>query len=83
MFLAPAFALDYGPSFTALTAAILHAIIFNGKEVWYKFKAARNQDPNIHMRMMTKYKEAPDSWYGVLFVVSIALGLAATLGFHS
>jgi len=83
MFLVPTFALDYGLSFTELTAAIVHAIIFNGKEVWYRFKAARTQEPNIHMKKMTKCKEVSDSWYGVLFVVSIALGLAATLGFNS
>lgn len=83
IFLAPTFALNYGLSFAALTAAIVHTIIFNGKEVWYRFKAARNQEHDIHMKMMTKYKEAPDWWHAVLFVVSIALGLATTLGFES
>jgi hypothetical protein len=83
MFLAPTFILNYGLSFAALTAAIVHTVIFNGGEVWYRFRAARNQEPDIHMRLMKKYPEAPDWWYVALFVASIALGLATTLGFDS
>lgn len=83
MFLAPTFLLNYGLSFAALTAAIVHTIIFNGKEVWYRYKAARNQEPDIHMKVMAKYDEAPDWWYGVLFVISMAMGLATCLGFDS
>lgn len=82
MFLAPT-ALNYGLSFAALTAAIVHTIIFNGKEVWYRFKTARNQEPDVHMKMMKKYPEAPDWWYGALFIASLALGLATTLAFDS
>ncbi|CZR64334.1 related to small oligopeptide transporter, OPT family [Phialocephala subalpina] len=83
MFLAPTFILNYGLSFAALTAAIVQTVLFNGSEVWYRFKAARNQEPDIHMKLMKKYNEAPDWWYGALFVLSIALGLATTLGFDS
>jgi hypothetical protein len=83
MFLAPTFAVNYGLSFAALTAAIVHTVLFNGKEVWYRWKAARKQEPDIHMKLMAKYDEAPDWWYGVLFVISVALGLACTLGYHT
>lgn len=60
LFLAPTFALNYGLSFAALTASIVHTMIFHGKEVWYRFKASRNQEPDVHMRLMKMYKEAPD-----------------------
>lgn len=83
MFLAPTFALNYGLSFAALTASIVHTFLFNGKEIWYRYKAAKNQEPDVHMKMMSKYEEAPDWWYGVLFVISIAMGLATALGFDS
>lgn len=83
LYLAPTFALNYGLSFAALTAVIIQIILFNGKEVWYRFKAARNQEPDIFMQLLKKYKDAPDWWYGVLFVVSIALGLATTLGYST
>lgn len=83
LFLAPTFALNYGLSFAALTAVIVHTAIFHGKEIWYRFKNARNQEPDVHMKLMKKYNEAPDWWYGALFLLSVALGLACTLGFHS
>lgn len=83
LFLAPTFALNYGLSFAALMAVIVQIILFNGKEVWYRFKAARNQEPDIFMKLMKKYKDAPDWWYGALFVISIALGLATALGYST
>lgn len=83
LFLAPTFALNYALSFAALTAAIVHVALFHGKEVWYRLKAAKNQEPDVHMRLMKKYVEAPDWWYAALFVVSVALGLATSLGFPS
>jgi hypothetical protein len=83
MFLAPCFFLNYGFSFAALTAAIVHTTIFYRKEVWYRFKAARDQEPDIHMKLMKKYAEALDWWYVVLLVVSLAFGLATVLGYSS
>lgn len=83
MFLAPTFALNYGLSFAALMAVIVHTAMFHGKEIWYRFRAARNQEPDVHMRLMKKYDEAPDWWYGALFVIAMGLGLATVLGFDS
>lgn len=57
LFLAPTFALNYGLSFASLTASIVHTIVFHGKEVWYRFRTARKQEPDVHMRLMSKYKE--------------------------
>lgn len=83
MFLAPTFAMNYALSFAALTAAIMHVILFHRKEIWYRFKTARNQEPDVHLRLMRNYPEAPEWWYAVLFLVSIALGLAGVLGYNS
>lgn len=83
MFLAPTFALNYGLSFAALTAAIVHAIVFHRKEIWYRFKAARNQEPDIHMKLMAKYAPCPDWWYGILLLVSVIFGLATILSYES
>ncbi|KAF2689089.1 OPT family small oligopeptide transporter [Lentithecium fluviatile CBS 122367] len=83
MFLAPTFALNYGLSFAALTAAIVHAIIFHWKEIVYRFKAARNQEPDIHMKLILKYALCPDWWYGILLLISVILGLATVLAYDS
>ncbi|OTB10053.1 hypothetical protein K445DRAFT_268029 [Daldinia sp. EC12] len=83
LFLSPSLALNYGLSFAALTAALVHTALFNGKEIWYRFKTARNQEPDIHLKMMKKYREAPEWWYYALLVVSIAFGLATVLAYDS
>ncbi|KAF1967183.1 OPT family small oligopeptide transporter [Bimuria novae-zelandiae CBS 107.79] len=83
MFLAPTLALNYGLSFAALTAAIVHIILFHRKEIWYRFKEARNQQPDIHMKLMLKYAPCPDWWYGVLLFISVGLGLATVLAYDS
>ncbi|KAK5050578.1 hypothetical protein LTR84_003860 [Exophiala bonariae] len=83
IFLAPTFFLNYGLSFAGLTASLVHTILFHRKEIWYRFKEARNQEPDIHFKMMKKYPEAPDWWYGVLWVVAMAFGLATVLGFET
>jgi hypothetical protein len=83
MFLAPTFALNYGLSFAALTAAIVHVILFHRRELWHRFKASKEQEPDIHLILMKKYREAPDWWYAALFLFSIALGLAGILAYDS
>ncbi|KAJ5108826.1 hypothetical protein N7456_005501 [Penicillium angulare] len=83
MFLPPTFALNYGLSFAALTAVIVHVILFHRKEIWYRAKASRDQEPDVHLMLMKKYREAPDWWYAALFLLAIALGLAGVLGYDS
>ncbi|WPH01785.1 OPT family small oligopeptide transporter [Acrodontium crateriforme] len=83
LFLAPTFILNYGLNFAASTASIVHTILYHRQEVWARFKLGRQQEPNdIHMRLMKRYREAPDWWYVTLAVVSIGLGLVAVLCFH-
>ncbi|VUC37067.1 unnamed protein product [Clonostachys rosea] len=83
MFLAPAFFLNYGLSFATLTAALVHTALNHSSEIWYRFRAAGNQEPDVHMTMMKKYKEAPDWWYGIVWVCAMAFGLATVLGYNT
>ncbi|KAL1980072.1 hypothetical protein VTN96DRAFT_4691 [Rasamsonia emersonii] len=83
MFLAPTFALNYGLGFAALMASIVHVSLSHGKEVWNRWKNGKNDAPDIHMKLMLKYRECPQWWYGALFVISMALGLSAVLGYPS
>jgi len=83
LFLSPTLALNYGLSFAALTAALTHAALFHGKEIWYRLRTARDQEPDIHMKLMKKYVEAPDWWYLALFLAALALGLGTALGYDS
>ncbi|KAJ5225195.1 hypothetical protein N7468_006420 [Penicillium chermesinum] len=83
MFLAPTFALNYGLSFAALTAVLVHVVLYHRTEIWRRFREARNQESDIHLMMMKKYREAPEWWYGALFIGAIALGLGGVLGYDT
>ncbi|KAK1763426.1 OPT family small oligopeptide transporter [Phialemonium atrogriseum] len=83
IFLAPTFALNYGLSFAALIAVLVHVALFHGREIWYRFRTARDQEPDIHMKLMKKYVDAPEWWYGALLVIALGLGLATAEGYDS
>ena len=81
LFLPTTFGLQYGFSFATIIAVIVHTGLFHRKEIWYRAQAARNQEDDIHMKLRKKYKEAPEWWFGVVFLVMFALGLGAVLGY--
>jgi OPT family small oligopeptide transporter len=82
-FLAPTFIMNYGLSFAALTASIVHTVLFNGKEIWNRMKESRTEELDIHQKLMSKYKTCPEWWYGLLLVIALGMGLATALGFPS
>lgn len=77
VFLSPALALNYGLSLASLAAALVHTGLYHGKDLWHRLRAARNQEPDVHMRLMARYDDAPDWWYAAMLAVSASLGLAA------
>jgi len=83
VFLAPTFAISHGLSFAALASAVVHMVIFHGKEILYRLRTARNQESDVFMEMIRRYPDAPDWWYGMLFVFSISLGLMSVLIYPS
>ncbi|OAA63871.1 small oligopeptide transporter, OPT family [Cordyceps fumosorosea ARSEF 2679] len=83
LFLSPALALNYGLSFAALMSTLVHTSLHHGKEIWHRFRSSRNQEPDVHLKLMKRYQEAPDWWYGALFLLSLALGLATVLAYDS
>ncbi|KAK3494652.1 small oligopeptide transporter [Neurospora hispaniola] len=42
-----------------------------------------SERPDVHMKMMRKYKEAPTWWYMSLFAVMLALGFFTVLGWQT
>ncbi|KAK0547259.1 hypothetical protein OC846_003270 [Tilletia horrida] len=78
-FLPIPFMLAYGLSFASVTAILVHVALYHGKEIVHQFKKSLKEEPDIHARLMSRYKEVPNWWYLTTFLVSIALGFAATL----
>jgi OPT family small oligopeptide transporter len=83
LFLAPTFALNYGLSFAALTASMVHTILHRGKVLVRQFREASSQTEDVHFNMMKKYNPAPDWWYLCLLVISLAIGLGVVSGYES
>lgn len=83
MFLAPTFFLNYGLSFATLMASLVHTVLNHREEIWHRFRTAQDQEPDVHMTMMKKYKEAPDWWYASVWICAMALGLATVLAYPS
>lgn len=75
MYISMSYSLTYGLSFAAVTAIVVHTYLYNGSEIWAKFKNSRSGGEDIHKRLMNVYKEVPDWWYGVLTVVVMGLGI--------
>ncbi|RAH72932.1 OPT superfamily oligopeptide transporter [Aspergillus aculeatinus CBS 121060] len=75
MYISMSYSLTYGLSFAAVTAVVVHTYLYNGSEIWAKFKNSRHGGEDIHRRLMHAYREVPDLWYGILFVVTAGLGI--------
>ncbi|XP_051124127.1 oligopeptide transporter 4-like [Andrographis paniculata] len=70
------FALTYGLNFAAVVATLTHVIMFNGKEIYERYKASHKGKADIHTRLMRKYKDIPNWWFHLMLVVSLAVSLA-------
>lgn len=79
LFLGTFFSLCYGVSFGALSSVIVHTVLFHGREIYERARLARNQDADVHLKMMKKYRDTPDWWYYVWFAALFALSLVTIL----
>ncbi|KAI0764766.1 OPT oligopeptide transporter [Fomes fomentarius] len=67
----------------SLGAAIVHVFLWNWPELKRAFGSMRflHSDQDIddpHYKQMKKYKEVPQWWYLILFVVSLAVGIGCS-----
>lgn len=80
LFLSTTFAMAYGLSFAAITSLIVYTWLHHRKTIWRQYKSSTSEKPDIHMKLMRKYPEAPTWWYMSLFVIMLALGFTTVLG---
>lgn len=59
--------MSYGLSFAAIASLVVYTYLHHGKLIWRQYKNSTTEKPDIHMKLMRKYKEAPDWWYYSLF----------------
>ncbi|KAI1805642.1 small oligopeptide transporter [Daldinia bambusicola] len=81
IFISTTFALSYGLSFAAITALIVYTYIHHSQAIWDRYRNSTSEKPDIHMKLMQKYKEAPSWWYFSLFVIVLALAFLSVLAY--
>ncbi|RYP57824.1 hypothetical protein DL769_009255 [Monosporascus sp. CRB-8-3] len=81
LFISTTFALSYGLSFAAISSLVVYTYLHHRKTIWAQYQNSTKEKPDIHMKLMRKYKEAPTSWYISLFGIVLLLGFIAVLGY--
>ncbi|KAK4106767.1 small oligopeptide transporter [Parathielavia hyrcaniae] len=79
LFLSTTFAISYGLSFAAISSLVVYTYLHHGKTIWRQYKSSTTEKPDIHMKLMRRYKEAPTWWYMSLFAVMLVLGFVTVL----
>ncbi|SAL98480.1 hypothetical protein [Absidia glauca] len=70
------FAITYGIGFAGVTSVLTHTFLFHGKEIMRQFRASREDNEDIHHKLMRVYPEVPGWWYYVIFVISFGVSFA-------
>lgn len=75
--------LSYALGFGAVTACVTHVGLFYGKDVLRQFQRSLNEEPDIHARLMSRYREVPYFWYGGIFLASFVMAIVAIKVYHT
>lgn len=66
LFLSTTFAMCYGLSFASITSTISHTVLYFRKQIWVQSHRALSDQPDIHARLMARYPQVPEWWYGTI-----------------
>lgn len=70
LYLSMTFVMSYALSFMAITSMITHTIIYFRKPIRVQFGRSLREQPDIHARLMSNYRQVPEWWYAILFVIT-------------
>lgn len=76
--LGAAFSLTYGMGFAGLASTLVHVALFYGSDIIARTKDAAKEPADVHLKLMRKYKEAPEWWFGAIFLLSFVFGMVAS-----
>ncbi|KAF8256505.1 OPT oligopeptide transporter [Lactarius quietus] len=77
LFISVSFAVAYGLSFASVTATLTHIFLYYRKQIWIQARRSLAEQPDIHARLMSVYKEVPDWWYISIFLSMFVFGVVA------
>ncbi|TFK67680.1 OPT oligopeptide transporter [Pluteus cervinus] len=75
LFLSTTFAISYGLSFASITATLMHALLYFRKQIWVQARRSLHEQPDIHARLMSRYRQVPEWWYACVFLSMFAIGI--------
>lgn len=69
LFISTTFAMSYGLSFAAIASLVVYTWLNSREHIMRQWRASTQEKPDVHMKMMRRYPEAPSAWYMGLFAV--------------
>ncbi|KAJ6172772.1 Sexual differentiation process protein isp4 [Penicillium chermesinum] len=81
IFLSTSFMLSYGLSFAGIVSVVVYTGLFHGREVWSQIRHIGNEPPDIHTRLMIRYKSVPQWWYGGVALIMVPMSFGVILGY--
>ncbi|KAF2467181.1 small oligopeptide transporter [Lindgomyces ingoldianus] len=81
LFMSTTFALTYGLSFATIASVVVYTYLNYGQVIVSQFRQAKTEDKDVHMKMMEKYPEVPEWWFGILFLLMFVLSLIVVLAY--
>ncbi|KAH9917728.1 OPT oligopeptide transporter [Fomitopsis serialis] len=66
LFLSTTFAISYGLSFASITSTIVHTVLYFRRQIWVQSRRSLSEQPDIHARLMNRYPQVPEWWYGAI-----------------
>lgn len=76
-YLSATFLIGYCIGFGVITSTLSQVALYYGKDIVRQFRRSLSEEPDIHARLMSRYKEVPYYWYGLTFLASFAMGIPA------
>lgn len=75
LFVPFSYLMSYALNFAAVIAVFVHCFLYHGKDIVQKLKDSKHGGEDVHKKLMARYKEVPDWWYLILFVIVFVLGI--------
>lgn len=67
--------MTYTIAFALTTAMLVHTALWHGPRIWRVLRNRKNEAPDIHAKLMSVYKDVPEWWYAIVFVLLFALSI--------
>lgn len=75
IYVSAALNMTYTVAYALTTAMLVHTALWHGPRIWRGIRNRKSEAPDIHQKLMKTYKDVPEWWYGIVFIVLFALSI--------